>query len=93
MKIYIVDTCSSDYLLNHHNREGEMLIGLPCSEGWGNAFEKCLVEYENDELGQPALSDIDKENLLHTLRRNGAHFECEPTEDVYTWVLFQWEVK
>ena len=60
VSIHHIDTCLSCYLTDHHNRPGEVLIGVPVTAAttYAEALEQLVSEWDNGGLNEDVDIDV-----------------------------------
>ena len=68
VEIELVDVCFPDYLTDLHNREGELLVGIPLDELSQSSLEDLIVEeLSSGDFGLPdEVSDDDLKEACRT---------------------------
>lgn len=84
-----IDTCLSSYLTDHHNRDGECLVGIyPRGQSAGEAADEVCDEFDHlsggndgqpshDAIRAAALAELDGVDLRH-INGNGGRWDRDP---------------
>jgi hypothetical protein len=102
VRLSYVDTCSGDYLTDHHNRQGECLVGV--AEGSLDDMACGLVEELEVVVGDRDFPSVEQHALLTLARRavrtagvptklsacDDASCDCNYESGIYAWFLVTW---